>query len=54
MTAKPQSSPRRRAGRLAHQEKSYWLARAAGGVPIGLGKNATSGAAPNVGILSQQ
>lgn len=49
MTAKPQSSPRSHAGRLAHQEKSHWLAEAAGGVPSGLiprRKNATLGATP--------
>lgn len=49
MSVKPQSSPRRRAGRLAHQDKSHWLAEAAGGVPGGLiprRKNATLGAAP--------
>lgn len=47
-----QSSPRRRAGRLTrstHQEESYWLAEAVGGVPGGLiprRKNATFSAAP--------
>lgn len=46
---KPQSSPRSHAGRLSHQEKSHWLAEAAGGGPSGLipsWKNATLGAAP--------
>lgn len=49
MTVKPQSSPRSHAGRLTYQDKSHWLAKAAGGVSCGLipaWKSATSGAAP--------